>query len=205
MSEDQSTARDREKARLKAYYEAHKEEIKAQRKAYRADHKEEISDRNAANYAAKGETYKAKLRAEYAALPDEEKEKIRAERRANYPRHAAKSNEYGKAWRAANREQSRAAAKAWREANKGRKYRMSPEEYEEMLRACAGRCPCCKVPFSALIGATPVVDHCHTRGHVREAVRGIICAHCNFVIGHANDDPGILRACASYLETFKQL
>lgn len=39
-------------------------------------------------------------------------------------------------------------------------------------------------------------DHCHKRGHFR----GWLCQNCNFAIGHARDNPRILRKLASYLE-----
>jgi hypothetical protein len=42
------------------------------------------------------------------------------------------------------------------------------------------------------------VDHDHNRADKR--VRGVLCAHCNWLIGHARNDPNILRAGAAYLE-----
>lgn len=41
-----------------------------------------------------------------------------------------------------------------------------------------------------------VIDHCHHSGQVRAA----LCNSCNLALGHAQDDPGRLRALASYLE-----
>lgn len=40
------------------------------------------------------------------------------------------------------------------------------------------------------------VDHDHETG----LVRGLLCHHCNTLIGHAEDDPAILRDAARYLE-----
>lgn len=40
-----------------------------------------------------------------------------------------------------------------------------------------------------------VVDHCHTRGHIR----GYLCPPCNLGLGHFKDDPERLRAAIQYL------
>lgn len=39
------------------------------------------------------------------------------------------------------------------------------------------------------------IDHDHSTG----AVRGILCQHCNLMLGHATDDPERLEAAARYL------
>lgn len=41
-----------------------------------------------------------------------------------------------------------------------------------------------------------VFDHCHKTG----TFRGWICWRCNIILGHAKDQPHILRALAHYLE-----
>lgn len=40
------------------------------------------------------------------------------------------------------------------------------------------------------------IDHCHATSNVR----GVLCAWCNTVLGHAKDDPAVLRRAAEYLE-----
>jgi hypothetical protein len=44
-----------------------------------------------------------------------------------------------------------------------------------------------------------VVDHCHTSG----AVRGLICSHCNSVLGYAKDNIKVLENAIKYLEESK--
>lgn len=43
------------------------------------------------------------------------------------------------------------------------------------------------------------VDHNHDTGKVR----GIVCHWCNLAIGHAYDDPEILRKLTAYLEKYR--
>lgn len=45
-------------------------------------------------------------------------------------------------------------------------------------------------------GGKIVFDHCHVHGHFR----GWLCNRCNWVLGHAKDDPSLLRKMAEYLE-----
>lgn len=40
------------------------------------------------------------------------------------------------------------------------------------------------------------LDHCHETG----SFRGWLCDHCNLILGHAKDDPALLRNLADYLE-----
>ncbi len=105
------------------------------------------------------------------------------------------------------------AKKAARDAKPGRhsairkrqwKYGLNPDEQTAMIAACNGRCPCCKVPFSKILGEHPCFDHNHKIPVKRKAVRGVICRTCNFILGHAHDNPKILRACARYLERFQK-
>lgn len=44
--------------------------------------------------------------------------------------------------------------------------------------------------------STLSIDHNHTTGKIR----GVLCARCNHTLGHARDNPEILRALAIYLE-----
>ena len=44
----------------------------------------------------------------------------------------------------------------------------------------------------------PHVDHNHNTG----VVRGLLCFHCNLILGHAKDESARLRAAADYIDAF---
>mgnify|MGYP000917389787 FL=1 len=78
-----------------------------------------------------------------------------------------------------------------------RSYGLSGEDFERMLAAQGGRCRLCGARLDGARGAfVPHVDHCHTSGRVR----GLLCHHCNVLLGHAKESPTLLRAAANYVE-----
>jgi hypothetical protein len=60
------------------------------------------------------------------------------------------------------------------------------------------RCAICTIALS-LEGKTTNIDHCHRTGKIR----GLLCVLCNWLIGHARDNPKTLRSAAAYLESTK--
>lgn len=75
-----------------------------------------------------------------------------------------------------------------------RKYGMTVDKYEEMLKIQNNVCAICG--NSPKESARLAVDHDHLSGKVR----GLIHRKCNSAIGLLNDDPALLRAAADYLE-----
>ncbi|WP_203835247.1 endonuclease VII domain-containing protein [Winogradskya humida] len=96
--------------------------------------------------------------------------------------------------------------------NLWQKYRITPEQYDALRSAQGFRCRICGIhedDITAVSRGRPrldgkpaaeafrlVVDHCHRSGQVR----GLLCAHCNAMIGQARDRPDVLRAAAAYLD-----
>lgn len=109
------------------------------------------------------------------------------------------SRERVKQWRKDNPEKRRAqqrleTKRGGRKKHLKRSYGLSLEEYNQMFEDQHGSCKICGVHQSQL--AKPLfVDHCHTTG----AVRGLLCTHCNFVLGYARDNPVILQSAINYL------
>lgn len=76
-------------------------------------------------------------------------------------------------------------------------YGFGLDEYNARLLAQSFSCPLCGVEFSdGDFGPnSPVVDHCHTQGHVR----GILCNECNRGLGYFHDNKEALMKAAQYL------
>lgn len=106
----------------------------------------------------------------------------------NKERHYAKS----KQWRADNRER---AFKTERATLLKRVYGITPEQANDLLAAQGGVCAICRIdnPRSRFSWH---IDHDHNTG----AVRGILCARCNQMLGFALDNRVTLETAACYLE-----
>lgn len=97
-----------------------------------------------------------------------------------------------------------AAVREWRQNNPDRaaahgrkaRYGLAGEEFQQMLEAQGGKCAVCGTSEWGGAKGTPHVDHDHTTG----TVRGLLCNHCNLALGHAKDNPNLLREMANYLE-----
>lgn len=90
----------------------------------------------------------------------------------------------------------RRLAQARRSHIKG-KYGLTAEAYDGLVERQGGRCAICR-------GEGPFhVDHDHAccSGHrtCGRCIRGLLCAHCNRMLGSAKDQPAVLLAAAEYL------
>ncbi|MFE8944509.1 endonuclease VII domain-containing protein [Streptomyces sp. NPDC007856] len=86
-------------------------------------------------------------------------------------------------------------ADQWRTFDLGRKYGLTPEEYDRLLAAAGERCAICRREPPA--GKRLVVDH----DHDTSAVRGLLCQNCNVMIGMAQENPETLANAIVYLRT----
>ncbi len=66
-------------------------------------------------------------------------------------------------------------------------YQLTRDEYNALMRGAS----------CAICGASEklVLDHCHDKLHIR----GVLCNHCNSMLGFARDDPNNLRSAIDYL------
>lgn len=106
--------------------------------------------------------------------------------------------EYERAWRQRNPERMRAYA---RKHLLGKKYGITPEDYDALLEKQGGVCALCLQPErvkdrTGRLRDSLSVDHDHATG----AVRALLCHHCNTTLGHVNDDPALLLRMAAYLQ-----
>lgn len=94
------------------------------------------------------------------------------------------------------------ARPAWnRQRDLARKYKISPEQYQQMLTEQNGVCAICRGPetrFDSRLGILTrlAVDHCHATGKVR----GLLCSRCNVTIGRINESIDLLRAMEVYMQ-----
>lgn len=76
-----------------------------------------------------------------------------------------------------------------------KKYGISEEQFQEMLRESGGQCALGHEPEDGQL----VIDHDHATG----AVRGLLCRQCNWALGLMRDNPDRFRSAAVYLEEYK--
>lgn len=74
-----------------------------------------------------------------------------------------------------------------------RRYGITVDEYDAMLRAQGFACAICQ--SSCGTGRRLSVDHDHATGRVR----GLACHRCNVGLGYFRDRPALLEAAAAYL------
>lgn len=108
-------------------------------------------------------------------------------------RGKAKNNENCRRWRAANPDK---LSKAFRKHDLKRHYDMTLEQWETLFKSQGNCCACCGSTDCGRKTGHWCTDHSHKTGKVR----GILCQHCNAMLGHAKDDPSRLRMGAKYLE-----
>jgi hypothetical protein len=85
---------------------------------------------------------------------------------------------------------NRANYRKWR-------YGITDEQFRALITTQDGGCAICHRPFDeARRVDKPHVDH----DHVTKRLRGILCLHCNSLLGYANDNVITLLAAIEYLQ-----
>lgn len=170
--------------RLAARRSANREWMKRDRQAnpekYRTRDKERPQTaESCANAKARKARYRETHRTE---LRDAGREyaKATSARRRNDPARRAYMQRYSREW------------------NLRKRYGITAAQYDSLLAQQNGVCAVCKCPpqNAAYNNRSLRVDHDHETG----AIRGLLCHGCNCAIGHARENPQVLREAASYLE-----
>jgi|SRR4051794_26353060 hypothetical protein len=126
----------------------------------------------------------ARRRVTYAGRREREIERVKQWQRDNPERYAARMRRYRKSGR---------KAIANRKSHLKRKYGLTPEQYDEMLRGQRGGCAICgRSP-----GEFPLhVDHDHATGEIR----GLLCVGCNNGLGLFDESEELFNAAVTYLQ-----
>lgn len=100
-----------------------------------------------------------------------------------------------RAWR--KTPEGKAAQAIWNLRQRMKRLGLTVEVYEQMLKKQRGVCKVCKKRRACNRGRSDMlnVDHCHKTGKIR----GLLCGHCNRVLGLVNDNPKLLEELAAYL------
>lgn len=80
-------------------------------------------------------------------------------------------------------------------------YKITNEQYDFMLLQQQNKCKICNKEETMIHQSTDKikklsVDHSHKTGKIR----GLLCANCNLMIGHAKEQSHVLKNAAIYLE-----
>jgi Autographiviridae endonuclease VII len=92
--------------------------------------------------------------------------------------------------------------RAWRFKTK---FGITTADYDQMFAAQSGLCAICdKPPTKVSRGNRKATDLAVDHDHDTGAVRGLLCASCNTVLGLLGDDTDRLQAAIGYLEKHKR-
>ena len=90
-------------------------------------------------------------------------------------------------------DRSRLSAKAGWKKKRLKQYNLTEKEYKDLSDKQNGCCAICGMKPKDKICL--YIDHDHETG----VVRGLLCSHCNFMLGHAKDSIDILKSGIEYL------
>ena len=109
------------------------------------------------------------------------------------------NREYRKHRRDTDEEYRRKCIKSIWPWRRRKKYNLTPEQVDQMLKDQNGACKCCGGINQD--GRPLFIDHDHTTNKVR----GLLCKDCNSALGWARDSSQLLRALADYLDGYSQV
>ena len=107
-----------------------------------------------------------------------------------------------KKWNADNKERRKETNKKWNANSFSKKryrvlkekYGITPEYYESLLNEQNSCCKICGIHQDKLTKKL-AVDHCHLTGKIR----GLLCHHCNLLLGYSKDSIEVLEKAVKYL------
>jgi len=180
--------KDKIKTQIKKRYLEKREEILAYFRKRYLKNKTRIKEINK-KWASKN---KEKIKAIKKRYRIKNKEKIRKDGRKYYRKHKKQYYQYRKKWRKNNPQKIK-------EEKLRLKFKMSIEDYNNLLKNQNNRCGICNEKFDLKNYNKPNypnVDHCHKTGKIR----GILCSRCNSGLGSFHDDQSVLDSAVLWLK-----
>jgi hypothetical protein len=170
-------------AQIKAWQKANEDTERIRSKKWRREHPEYVQeyDRFWAESGGRKRAWKKRQ-------SDPEKHSRDVESHRRWVKANPEKNKQSMAAYKANNIEKR--AETYKKQDLKKKYGITLEQYST---ACANQNNCCflcKKPVPTLN-----VDHCHKTTFVR----GLLCPNCNHMLGHAKDNPEVLRRGIAYL------
>lgn len=120
------------------------------------------------------------------------KECSKARNADNWKKNKEKIDKKAREWQEANKDK---LATYTRKQNLKRKYGLTIEAYEEMLKSQESKCAICY----QLSDKTLAVDHSHETG----IVRSLLCNPCNTALGLLKEDIKIIESMKKYIKKHK--
>lgn len=81
-----------------------------------------------------------------------------------------------------------------------RRYGITEEHVARLLADQGNACAICRIQLTLSARPWPFVDH----DHATKDIRGVLCGHCNFGLGHFRDSIERLQSAIRYLEARKK-
>jgi hypothetical protein len=199
-------AKERARAAVRKYHASHQEERNEKSRRYYEANKEAILAQKV-GYRSKTKTQRMEYSRKYREdNKDILREKQKALGRRYRDANRARLNQQAREYREANKREISKRRKQWETENRmrhastqrkqllKRTYRLTVDQWHELLQKQEGKCPICKTDDPG--GRNWHTDHDHATGEIR----GILCSRCNIMLGHARDSVEILLAAISYLQ-----
>lgn len=82
-----------------------------------------------------------------------------------------------------------------------RRFGITPEELDALVRVQNGRCAICGTPDP---GAQTSGEWCIDHDHVTGKIRGLLCSRCNTGIGMLRDDPDVIASAFEYVRRHRE-
>jgi hypothetical protein len=79
-----------------------------------------------------------------------------------------------------------------------REFNIKIDDVFDIYKKQKGKCGICESKMDGIFNTN--LDHNHATGKIR----GLLCGNCNFLLGHAKDDIGILRKAIIYLNRYEK-